>query len=227
MLAVLRAAPARRPDQRVAAPRRSRSPTGRSTWWSRPRRSTGSTTTRALPEIARVLRPGGALARRLEPPRTPDPVGAQAAGRSWASSRTLKEGTDDSDATRSCSRDLFGFVDRQDLPLLAGRQPRVDRRPGRVAQLRRRRSTRTPARRSSRRCWRSTTTTAAAWTACSSPTSASATGPTVVDRADPEPASDGRGRRRADEPDRGAGDPATAPTPTCCSSTSADRRTRG
>ena len=65
---------ARRTHGRRRAPRRSRSATGPSTsWWRaglplvRPRR--------ALPEIARVLKPGGRLAAGVELPRRADPVG--------------------------------------------------------------------------------------------------------------------------------------------------------
>ena len=78
MLDVLRADVPEVPHRRSPPPRRSRRPTGRSTSSSPRRPSTGSTTTRALPEIARVLKPGGHLALVVELPRRAHPVGAQA-----------------------------------------------------------------------------------------------------------------------------------------------------
>ena len=128
---------------------------------------------RALPEIARVLKPGGSLAlvwnNRDE--RIPWVRKARRADRQPGAGRRPERAiARDVAATSATSRTRrfkhWQAVDRD-----------VDPGPGalplqrRHAARRRRR-----ARPSWPRCWRSTTTTAAAWTACSCPTSRSASG---------------------------------------------------
>ena len=173
----------------------------------------------ALPEIARVLRPGGhvAVTWNTRDARIP---WVRKLWQILQDQPILKEATDTS-VDALVQSDAFGFVEDKTFPFWqdVNRESLVDLVASRSYISTLDEHARAAKLAEVSRC---TTTTAAAWTGCRSPTSARATGP--WSSTGPTPSGP---RLTLRTPSRtGSKVPTTAPTRTCCSSTSVSRSLR-